>query len=251
MYVRSNKRYGWIRSLPDKRDIYFSAKKMALPASMDMRTSCPPVYNQGNLGSCTANAIGGLFEFVQMKLKLAAFTPSRLFIYFNERAMEGTINSDSGAEIRDGMKSVATQGVCPETLWPYLVSQFKVKPTIACYKNALQNRAIKYMRVLQDINQLKGCLAEGYPVVFGFTVYQSFESPSVAKTGIVPMPGANEKVLGGHAVVIVGYDDATSMFIVRNSWGTAWGQKGYFMMPYKYVLDNQMCDDFWTIRSVS
>ena len=251
--VRKIKRYGWIPSLPDKRDLVFTALKTTkMPNEVDLRAQCPAIYNQGNLGSCTGNALAGIFQFEMIRQKLAElFVPSRLFISYNERVIEGSVSTDSGAEIRDGMKTLAKQGVCSEKLWPYIISKFANKPTAACYKAALLSLALKYMRVRQDLNQLKGTLAMGIPVVFGFTVYDSFESPDVAKTGIVPMPGPNESVLGGHAVVLVGYDDKTQMFIVRNSWGTKWGQNGYFMMPYQYVLDANLCSDFWMIQSVS
>lgn len=248
-------RYGWIPDVPDQRDHLYAAPVTALaalPARADLRPQCPRgVYDQGQLGSCTGNAIAGAIEFDQMKQGLTqVFTPSRLFIYYNERVMEGTVQSDSGAMIRDGIKSVAKQGACPETLWPYVIAKFRTKPTANCFKVAGQHRAILYQRLVQNLNQMKGCLASGYPFVFGFAVYESFEGPQVAKTGQAPMPGPNEQQLGGHAVLAVGYDDAKQRFIVRNSWGDKWGVKGYFTMPYAYLTDNNLSDDFWTIRLV-
>jgi C1A family cysteine protease len=186
-----------------------------------------------------------------MKQNLAQiFTPSRLFIYYNERAMEGTVNSDSGAQIRDGMKSVGSQGVCPEDMWPYIIANFADKPPDACYQAALQHKAILYQRVVRDLIQMKGCLASGYPFVFGFTVYESFESQQVAQTGHAPMPQHGEKVLGGHAVMAVGYDDANQWFIAHNSWGTSWGMQGYFTLPYAYFTSRNLSSDFWTVRLV-
>ena len=178
-------------------------------------------------------------------------TPSRLFIYYNERVIEGTVKSDSGAQIRDGIKTVASTGVCDETLWPYDITQFAHKPTAACYKAAKLQRAITYSRVGQTLSQLKGCLASGFPIVFGFTVYDSFESADVASTGVVPMPAAGESVLGGHCVVAVGYDDASQRFTIRNSWGTGWGMAGYATMPYAYLLSSSLASDFWTVKSTS
>jgi C1A family cysteine protease len=247
-------RYGWLPDLPDKRDLMYAAPfepGQALPPSMDLRSSCPPVYDQGQLGSCTANSIAAALEFDQMKQgETAVFAPSRLFIYYNERAIEGTVNSDSGAQIRDGMKSVGNQGACSEDTWPYDITKFEVKPSDTCYQQALQHRAILYKRIVQDLGQLKGCLASGYPFVFGFTVYQSFESDAVAQSGHAPMPGADEKALGGHAVMAVGYDDANNWFIIRNSWGPGWGMQGYFTLPYDYVTSSNLADDFWTVRLV-
>jgi C1A family cysteine protease len=247
--------YGWVPDLPDRRDILYAAPVaavQALPTKVDLRPNCPPeVYDQGQLGSCTGNAIAGAIEFDRMKQNLTpVFTPSRLFIYYNERVMEGTVSSDSGAQIRDGIKSVGKQGAPPETGWPHLISKFKTKPPASVYKTALKYKVALYQRLVQNLNQLRGCLASGFPFVFGFTVYESFESQAVASTGVVPMPASNEQVLGGHAVLAVGYDDSQSRFIVRNSWGSTWGMAGYFTMPYAYLLDSNLADDLWTIRLV-
>jgi C1A family cysteine protease len=248
------KRYGWIADLPDHRDLLYAAPMQVLtklPAKIDLRAKCPPVFDQGQLGSCTANAIAAAVEFDLMKERKSIFVPSRLFIYYNERVMEGTVDSDSGAQIRDGVKSVANKGDCPEKLWPYDINRFANKPSQPCYKEAVKHKAVQYQRVNRDLNQMKGCLASGYPFVFGFSVYQSFEGQQVAKTGHASMPSPGEQAVGGHAVVAVGYDDSQNWFIVRNSWGTGWGMKGYFTLPYAYLLNGNLSDDFWTIRVVN
>ena len=251
----STKHYGWLRDLPDQRDHLYAAPVAALaalPTSIDLRNHCPPVYDQGQLGSCTGNGIAAALQFERMKQKLTPnFIPSRLFIYYNERVMEHTVNSDSGAAIRDGIKSVAKQGDCPETEWPYDITKFTQKPPAQCFHDALKYKAVQYQRLVQSVNQMKGCLASGYPFIFGFTVYDSFESQQVAQNGVVPMPGSTEQVLGGHCVVAVGYDDSQQRFIVRNSWGTGWGIQGYCTMPYAYLSDSNLASDFWTIRLVS
>src|SRR5579864_6860535 len=224
-------RYGWIPDQPDQRDHMYAAPAeflTALPSKVDLRRRCPKVYNQGQLGSCTANAIAGAIEFERIKQKLTDFVPSRLFIYYNERVIEGTVRSDSGAQLRDGIKSVASQGVCPEPEWPYNIAKFTTKPPARAYADAKLDRAISYQSIVQDLNQMKGCIASGYPFVFGFTVYQSFESAAVAKSGTLEMPKFSEKRIGGHAVMAVGYDDSKRTFLVRNSWGPSWGKKGYF-----------------------
>ena len=253
-------KYGWIPDLPDARDYLYAAPPVvltALPRKVDLRSGCPAVYNQGSLGSCTGNAIAGAVQFDRMKQKIPSAKsaiPSRLFIYYNERVIEGTVQQDSGAMLRDGMKTVATQGVCFESgadSWPYRAAGFADRPSADCYSFAEHNKIVQYSRLVPTSQQLRGCLADGYPFVYGFTVYESFETAAVAKTGTVPMPASGERVLGGHAVVAIGYDDSKQRFLARNSWGSSWGQKGYFTIPYAYLTDRNLADDFWTIRTVA
>ena len=242
--------YGYIPDLPDHRDYMFSAVYRAvpkLPASIDLRPTCSPVEDQQALGSCTANALVGSLEFLEMKDGLPFTDLSRLFVYYNERVIEHTVASDAGAMLRDGIKTLGKQGVCSEKNWPYVISKFKNKPTKTCFTEASAHTITSYQR-LQTLDDMRSCLAAGYPFVFGFTVYESFESSQVAKTGVAPMPKASEAVLGGHAVVAVGYKDSTKRFIARNSWGPSWGQKGYFTIPYNYLTNPQLASDMWTIR---
>ena len=242
-------RYGWKKDKVDVRDLKFSPPSLVeLPSSVDLRGDCPPIYDQGKLGSCTANAIAGAFEFELHRAGMLDLMPSRLFIYYNEREMEGTVGEDDGAEIRDGMKSIDKLGVCGELDWPYDIYKYAEKPPQACYDFALLNRAIQYQSINQDLNHLKLCLADGFPFVFGMDVYPAFESQEVAKTGIVPMPGPDENSIGGHAVMCVGYDDSKQAFLTRNSWGMGWGLDGHFYLPYDYAI--KLGSDFWTIRSV-
>jgi len=165
--THSIKRYGWVPDLPDARDYMYAApvEMMAkLPAKVDLRSHCPPVYDQGQLGSCTGNAIAGAVQFDREKQKLKPdFVPSRLFIYYGERVIEGTVNSDAGAQIRDGIKVVAKQGVPPETDWPYDIAKFADKPPPKAFADALKDLAVSYSRVSQTLSQMKGCLASGFP----------------------------------------------------------------------------------------
>jgi C1A family cysteine protease len=251
--VRTQKRYGWRPDHPDMRDYLLAVEPAkALPRTVSLRSQMPAVYDQGQLGSCTANSIGAILEFNELRQAEAdAATPSRLFIYYNERAMEGTISQDSGAEIRDGIKSVAQLGAPPETSWPYVITKFARKPPSRAYKSALEHQAIRYARVAQTEMGIQNVLAAGYPISFGFTVYESFES-DVGSNGIVPMPQPDESVLGGHAVVAVGYRQIKGQlyFECRNSWGSDWADHGYFWLPAIYATSRSLAQDFWVIEQV-
>lgn len=242
--------YGWVPDLPDHRDMLYSAVRpvpAVLPSTVDLRPMCSSVENQGELGSCTGNALVGALEFLERKDKVAFVNLSRLFIYYNERVIEHSVKSDSGAMIRDGIKTLVKQGVCLEKKWAYVISKFAIKPTPACYKEALEHQITSYHRIL-TLDEMRACLADGFPFLFGFTVYESFESQQVARNGIVQMPQPVERVVGGHAVLAVGYHDSERKFLVRNSWGIDWGMKGYFTIPYDYLADRNLSDDSWTIR---
>jgi C1A family cysteine protease len=246
----SKRVYGWKPDVPDQRDIKYSAvckipKK--LPPKADLRALCPPVEDQGKLGSCTAHALTGALEVLERKNGLPVVEMSRLFVYYNERVMEGSVDSDDGAMLRDGIKTLVDLGACVEEKWPYVISKFKKKPTAASYKDGLNHQVTEYQRI-DTVDQMRACLASGFPFVFGFAVYESFETQAVAQTGNAVMPKPNERMLGGHAVLAVGYNDSQKRFIVRNSWGPDWGIKGYFTLPYDYLANRDLSDDFWTIR---
>src|SRR3984893_8632785 len=202
--------YGWIRDLPDERDFVYAAPLIrfpqGLPPSVDLRSECPPVYDQVQLGSFTGNGIAGAIEFDQRKQGTKEFTPSRLFIYYNERVIEGSVSSDAGAQIRDGIKSVVSQGVCDERTWGY-EHAFDDVPWPHCYDQAEKGHVKQYLSLDPDLNQMQTCLAAGFPFIVGFTVYESFQSDAVASSGHVPMPGPDEQVIGGHAVLCLGYDN--------------------------------------------
>jgi len=253
--MRKIQGYGWKKDHLDARDHKVAMpwwwQRIVVPAVVDWTQYMPPVYDQGRLGSCTGNAVAACVEYALIKQKATVFIPSRLFIYYNERVLEGSVNDDAGAEIRDGIKAVSQWGVCPETDWPYDVSKFAVKPSDKAYQDATKDVVTNYKSVPQNLGAMQVVLAGGYPIVFGFTVYESFESQYVASTGNVPMPGANEQPIGGHAVVLVGYDAHQKIFHVRNSWGSSWGNKGYFQMPFAYVTNPQLAADFWAINHLN
>lgn len=254
-------KYTWQVDKKDFNDDYMTCHlkfvhgHKTLPPLIDLRTSgfMPPIYDQGQLGSCTANAICGAFEFVQKKQGYTDFMPSRLFLYFCERAVENTVGQDSGAEIRDGMKVLNRHGVCTEVLWPYDITVFTQLPSLAAYDDALLHKSTNYQRINVTLQDIKAALVLGYPVVFGFSVPQSFESQQVETTGIMLVPQPGEPSLGGHAVVAVGYDDSftanghTGYLLVRNSWGTLWGQSGYFQIPYNF-MNYKNTDSYWIVK---
>lgn len=238
-------RLNWSPDVPDQRDRVYAAPKVKLPKKVDLRTvkGMRAVKNQGSLGSCTGHAVGSIVDFLNPSEPLT----SRLFIYYNERVLEGTVKEDAGATIRSGIKAVSKFGACKETLHPYKVTKFTHKPSKKAFDHGAENKIVSYERI-KTLEGIRACLAQGFPIVFGMAIYDSFETDAVAANGRVPMPKITEKSLGGHAVVAVGYDDATKRLLVRNSWGSSWGDRGYFTLPYEYVSSLDLCDDFWTIR---
>ena len=214
-----------------------------LPNYIDLRNKMPPIYEQGSLGSCTANALCALMEY------LDHIKGSRLFLYYNERKLENDIPDDSGAELSDGIKCLLIYGICSESLWIYDINKFNILPPQECYDEALKHKALTVKNIPNDINSMKISLYYGFPFVVGISIYESFESNDVAINGLVSMPTSNEKLLGGHAVLCVGYDDINKLWIMRNSWGVNWSiiNKGYFFLPYEYLLDSSLASDLWTI----
>ncbi|HEY2155521.1 MAG TPA: C1 family peptidase [Isosphaeraceae bacterium] len=261
-------RFGWVRDELDHRDQLFSVPFTVLSSlhkSVDLRSQCPPVFDQGRIGSCTANAIAGAIQFDRRKNGQSPdFVPSRLFIYYNERVIEHTAASDSGAQIRDGIKSVNKLGVCPESEWPYddtpaptdggpfpAGSKAGSRPSAKAYHDAKSFTVVSYQRLIQNLGQLKGCLAQGFPFVFGFVVFDSIYDAAGNPKTVFPLPSTTDSAIGGHAIMAVGYDDDKLLFTFRNSWGSAVGEAGYFYMPYSYVTDSQLASDFWVIRTIA
>ena len=268
--LTSTEKMGWIPDIPDHRDLFmtFSTTKEA-PKEIHKKSEGGkkvvdlrplnggfPIFNQGHLGSCTANALAAAYHFTLHKQNVEDhadfkdFTPSRLFIYYNERYMEGSVDRDAGAMLRDGIKCMEKLGVCPETTWKYDDKNdfFKQQPDKKSYELASKCKVKGYAHVAQDLSQMKACINHGYPFVFGFTVLTSFSK--AAEAGVMVMPQQGDQVRGGHAVTAVGYDDTKEVFIVRNSWGDDWGDKGYFYMPYAYIKEEQLAHDFWAINWV-
>ena len=224
-----------------------------LPASADLSHFCPEVFDQGKLGSCTANAIAGAMQTSQIRDKETEVNLSRLFIYYNERKLEGTVAQDAGALISDGLKTVSKQGACSEALWTYSdgKAKYRVSPTKNCYKEGLNNVVLdKVTALTPDLTTLKTVLAQNIPFVFGILVYDSMMTNEVAKTGVVPMPSAADNQVGGHALMMVGYDDTKQAFKFRNSWSNMWGQEGYGWIPYDYITDANLSQEFFAIDKI-
>jgi C1A family cysteine protease len=287
----TKRKYGWNPSRPDHRDLKFALGRelkpeSELPQEVDQESEFPPCYDQGSIGSCTGNGLSaGCFREMYLQHttptdagvtqdpsgQSSIFIPSRLFIYYNERDMEGTVGDDAGANIRDGIKAINRLGVCPEAqadgkvlpdFWTYDDGPVKIrqKPPQECYDNALLHRAIKYESVNLDRLTVLNAIAEGKSIVFGFSVPTSFESDEMAHTGIMKVPSMWEGYVGGHCVITAGYKLGVEMGLqgvkdwikVRNSWGPHWGQNGYFWMPLDQVFCHPgMCSDGWAITLMS
>lgn len=246
--------YGCLPGLRDHRDILASSiphvitAPAALPPSVDLRPQLPPVYDQDGIGSCSSNASALMFRFNARKQKLADFDPSRLFVYYAARARQGWQTIDSGSVIADNISVLADPGAPPESDWPYVPSKFAERPPDSAYAGAKGHEATIYMRVDGNIDAMRGCLAASFPFVFGTSIYSSFEDAKTWQTGDVPDPSG--ELIGGHAMLAVGYDDSTGRFKIRNSWGTNWGQGGNGTMSYGYMV-GALTFDLWTIREVT
>lgn len=263
------RRYGWRPDVPDLRDERYCVPRAAadLPRALrGLPSRWPGVDDQLDLGSCTAFGTEFVWRAALLAQGVEAPAGSRLFIYWNERDREGTVREDAGAQIRTGMKVLSKLGVPPEPLWPYRVARFAARPPTKAFAAASARQVLRYARVPQTLRCLKGALSAGRPVVFGFTVYESFEE-TAGGSGAMAVPGPKERALGGHCAVAVGWDDdvrcpragAPGALLVRNSYGPRWGIRptadephlaGHFWLPYQIATDANASDDYWGVFQV-
>lgn len=249
--------YPFKKSIPDPRDFKFEVdEKLAvtpLPSSVDLSPKMPPTLDQGNLGACVSNASSNCLRFLLGKELQKEFQPSRLYIYFNARVLieKSPADEDTGISIKDACKAIAKYCDCNETIWPYDISKFSDAPPLVAYQNAKLYGKFVYSSVTQNLTSIKQALAQGYPIVFGIQVYESFELAQTLSTGEVPMPNTStEQLLGGHGIALVGYDDSIQKFTFQNSWGTSVGlpqKRGFFHIPYAYLTDTNLACDFWVM----
>lgn len=271
--------FGWLPDLPSIADytvehrkvkpllakVYKVGDKDELPAKSDLRSWCSPVEDQFDLGSCTANAGVGIVEYYERRAFGKYINASRLFLYKTTRELLKS-TGDTGAFLRTTMEAMVLFGLPPEDYWPYVVADFDKEPSAFLYSFGQNYQALSYYRLdpagtakQSLLNQIRANLASGLPAMFGFTVYNSYIQASVANKGAIPYPVKGDKVVGGHAVVAVGYDDAlqirngsakatTGALLIRNSWGVGWGDGGYGWLPYEYVLKG-LAMDWWALIS--
>ena len=209
---------------------------------LDLRSKFTEVYDQGKIGSCTANALCSIFEYDTINFK-----GSRLFLYYNERIYINSTDKDSGAYLEDGIKSLKTYGLCEEKYWSYIIENVYKEPPIDAYINGRKNYLIDAFNINNNINEIKRWLLRNEPIAISIAIYSNFTNN---KSGIINLPTENEEMIGGHATIICGFDDKNKRFIMRNSWGSYWGDKGYFYLPYDYITDNNLCGDLWVITRI-
>ena len=261
----SRRIYNHLRDAPEHRAraVQFAPCAGVAPAArsdLSAQPFMPSVWNQGDYGTCAAHAGGAFAAFTVGKLGLPPINPSRLLIYWFGRVLQGTTNYDSGCSLANIFRALAQNGFCDEALFPYPVVDngdvpVETPPPAAASAAAAANLVTQEQAVAQDLDSIRQCLTEGWPLAFGFQVWPQFESAACAQTGLVDYPGwwtrLNYKPLGWHGVLIVGHDDAAGRFKVRNSWGPNWGDAGHFYLPYEYVADTAEAADFWTARGAT
>jgi C1A family cysteine protease len=246
----AGRRYGLLPSPPDHRDFGLASfsQRLITPSSgsvADLEPWCGPAKDQGRLGGCTAFAGTGNLEYLYCRFQGQSIILSPLFLYYVERQLDGDVGIDGGSTGRTSCRAMSHFGVCLETEDVYDPLRFSLQPTADQIAEAMKHTSGAY-HSLSTVADIRSCIATGYPCLVGFTVYESFENEQTANTGIMPQPNkAKERVLGGHEVLFIGFDDSRQAFKVRNSWGANWGDKGNFWFPYSAAADPDILIDGW------
>jgi C1A family cysteine protease len=236
---------GGYRDKPDSRDRRFVPKVERLSRRADLSQFCGKVYQQYRIQSCSANALASAMTLIGNQLDERIPPPSRLFMYYNARALSNVQREDCGTTLRVAIKALARQGACPERQWPYRKDAVTVRPARACYGDA-QIYPIRYHRIAQELDLLHAALAQGSAFVFGIQAYiEPFTQ--AARTAYLRLPRKADTLCGGHALIAVGYDSVKKTFVARNSLGSAFANDGFFSIPDGYFTDPELTYDFWTI----
>lgn len=243
MLIQKNNNYKVKADNEDWRDYIYMSSQNPLKERVDLRPWCSRVEDQGHLGSCTGQSVAGAYELLLNKEQPEKFVDlSRLYVYYNARLIEGDTSEDEGAYLRDAVKAVHQYGVCSESIWPYNINHFAMRPTVESYEDGKNRNIRNYYRLL-NVNDTVDALTNDLPVMFSFRVYSAFDNLEFTKNYILDMPGKTEQPIGGHAMVFVGYDLEKRLFLARNSFGADWCMRGYCWIPFQYVTDEVM--DSW------
>jgi C1A family cysteine protease len=237
------------KSSLDKRDYRLSVQTLrsSTPQQFSLESFCPPVFDQGSIGSCTAQSSACMYSCIYKQKTRQVFLPARLYIYYNTRLIENSVSADNGATLRNTMKAMVKNGVCTESIWPYQNNRLYLRPTNNCYVEGMDRQVLSYASVPIQLQIMKNLLLSQHSFVMGILVFPSFFSGG----GQVPIPNPNvEPILGGHAICIIGYDDQRQAFLARNSWGSGWGIRGNFYIPYAYATNRNLAFDAWVLYNV-
>jgi C1A family cysteine protease len=242
--TKAGRNLNWRPRLPHHACEKLKLTGDVLPLKVDLRPTDSPIFDQGQEGSCTANAGCGAYDYYRWKAGQQLIT-SREFVYWVELAFDGNKGQDAGSSLTTCSEVFSQKGTCLDQSWPYGAGEMFQEPPTSCWAEATRYKVKKALQIQQSEQLMKQCLASGNPFIFGISVYESFEN---AANGVIPMPGPDEQLLGGHALCCVGYDDINQWFIFRNSWGTSWGSDGYGFIPYRYLADQNLASDFWSFQ---
>lgn len=239
-YIRAD--YRVLADQHDIRDFIYVPVLTPLKDQVDLRLWTSAVENQSHLGSCVGNAIVGAYELIMNKQAHFQFVDlSRLFIYYNARLLEGAVDTDEGAYLRDGIKGIVQYGICSEAIWPYIIHNFAITPTIASYDDAKTRTIKNYFRLLK-LEHILDALNNDHPVVVSMQLYSQFNEITNLSP-VLKLPSADQSTIGGHAMCLVGYDMNKQCLLARNSFGPFWGEAGYCWIPFSYARDEFM--DSW------